>query len=189
MKRITPSDLWKSTVIHNRLMAEAYFESANHGKSEKKQFWFMAPQADSGKGHIGIRNYEGGGIQDVDPHEIQQKFAMDLMEKLMKEAHFDGLWLVGFTHPPTVYEVMTDTENVWKRLVFLWLDSHGDPQYTVESDLPFIQQVQAGVDYYVGLAFQSHKSWLEEYGPKAMKSDMALKESQISSPAMEALKH
>lgn len=186
MKRITPSDLWKSPVIKKRLLDEACFES-DHGVSEKKHYWIMAPQADSGTGYVGLKNYETS-LVNIDPHELQQNFAMSLMEKLMKEAHFDGLWIVGFTHPPGTYDTITG-DNAWNRLIFIWLDQHGDPQYTMESDLPFIKQAQAGVDYYVGLAHQGHKAWLEQYGPKAMKSDMMLKDSQIHSPAMEALKH
>jgi hypothetical protein len=186
MKLRLPDNLWKSPVIKTRLLQEACFE-CNHGISEKKHYWVMVPQADTMTGVIGLKNYEEN-LQNADPHELQQDFAKKIMSSLMAHASFDGLWIVGFTHPPTTYGVITGTENCWNRLIAIWLDEDGDPQYTVESDFPFVQQVNMGDQYYVGLAVQAHEQWKEMYGRKAMKSDMMLKDSQTTKAALEALK-
>jgi len=181
-----PSNLWNSPVIKKRLMQEAGFES-NHGISEKQHYWCLVPHADSGDGTVILRNYPENSIVDADPHEMQQEFARNVMWSLQTQAHFDGLWLVGFTHPPTSYGVITDTENCWNRLMAIWFDSDGDPQFTLESDLPFVKQLEAGEQYYVDLAQQSHEQWKEIYGQKAMKSDMLLSEDQARKAALEAL--
>lgn len=186
MPKSLPSELWKSPVIKKRLFAEASFE-CDHGISDKPYYWCMVPYADSKDGVLILKNYEDSPMND-DPHEMQQVFARKIMEELQQQAHFDGLWLVGFTHPPSTYETLTDTGNCWARSIFIWFDEDGDPQYTLESDLPFINQVEMGEQYYVGLAQQAHDAWKEQYGKKAMKSDFMLKEGQSSRAALEALK-
>lgn len=187
MKRITTSDLWKSPVIKKRLFQEACFEADSNGLAEKQHYWCLVPQADTGTGTVVLKNYEEG-LQNADPHVMQQNFAHNIMQALQKQAHFDGLWLVGFTHPPSNYGVITDTENCWYRMICIWFDEEGDPQYTLESDLPFIMQLQSGEEYYVGLAHQAHEQWREIYGRKAMKRDMMLQDGQTKAAAMEALK-
>lgn len=182
-----PENLWQSPVIRNRLQQEALFE-CDHGIShEKPHYWCLVPFADSKDGTTVLRNFEDD-MKNCDPHEMQQEFARQIMTRLQREAHFDGLWLVGFTHPPTAYGVITDTENCWNRLIAIWFDSYGDPQYTLESDLPFMSQLEAGEDYYVGLAYQSHEQWNAIYGQKAMKEDMMLKDDQMKAEVLEALK-
>lgn len=181
-----PDNLWKSPVIKQRLAQEACFE-CRWGISDKKQYWCMAPFADSKLGVQILRNYEDS-LTNCDPHDLQQDFARKIMQALQKQAHHDGLWLVGYTHPPSTYGVITDSENCWNRMIAIWFDDDGDPQYTLESDLPFIKQVEAGEQYYVGLAAQAHDQWKEIYGRRAMKSDMMLKESQTKQAALEALK-
>ncbi len=181
-----PSNLWNSPVIKKRLAQEAAFECA-WGVPDKKQYWCMVPLADSKDGFTVLKNY-GTNHMNADPHEMQQVFARKIMTELQQKAHFDGLWLVGFTHPPTTYQTLTDTDNCWGRLIAIWFDEDGDPQYTLESDLPYIKQAEVGEQYYVGLANQAHDQWKAIYGKKAMKNDMMLKESQTSKAALEALK-
>lgn len=181
-----PSELWNSPVIKKRLYAEACFET-DRGISDKKFFWGMVPLADSKDGFQILKNFEENPMNAA-PHEMQQVFARKIMVELQQQAHFDGLWLVGFTHPPSTYETLTDGDNCWGRSIFIWFDADGDPQYTLESDLPFIKQVEMGEQYYVGLAQQAHESWKEQYGPRAMKKDFMLKEGQSSKAALEALK-
>lgn len=180
-----PQNLWKSPVIKARLDMEAAFE-CRHGISDKKHYWVLVPESDTRNGVVILKNFEPN-LQDVEPHEMQQEFARQVQQMLQKEASFDGLWLVGYTHPPSSYGVLTDTENCWNRLIAIWHDQDGDPQYTLESDLPFINQLQAGEMYYVELAHQSHKQWEKIYGRKAMKSDMLLEEGQTTKAALEAL--
>lgn len=184
----TSSELWKSPVIRKRLFQEASFESGDLGISDKPHYWCLVPFADSGTGVQVLQNYDSADLKNCDPHPMQQNFADKVMRALQREASFGGLWLVGFTHPPSAYGVITDTENVWNRLICIWHDNEGDPQFTLETDLPFIQQVRSGEMYYVGLAHDAHQQWTEMYGRKAMKSDMMLKEGQTKAAAMEALK-
>lgn len=186
MPKTLPSELWKSPVIQKRLFAEACFE-CDWGIAEKKFYWCMVPMADSRSGVQVLQNYETNH-SNGDPHDMQQNFAHKIMQELQKQAHFDGLWLVGFTNPPTTYETLTDADNCWNRLIAIWFDEDGDPQYTVESDFPFIKQLEMGEQYYVGLAQQAHASWTEMYGKKAMKTDFMLKEGQTNKAALEALK-
>lgn len=181
-----PSNLWKSPVIKARLQLEANFES-NHGIAEKPFYWALVPYADSKDGFHVLQNYKED-LTHCDPHMMQQEFAKNLQRELQAEAHFDGMWLVGFTHPPTSYGTLTDTENCWNRLICIWHDEDGDPQYTVESDLPFINQIQSGVEYYIGLAFQAHEQWKEIYSSVTLKEDMGLDEDQQTKAAQEALK-
>jgi hypothetical protein len=184
--RFLPSELWNSPVIRKRLWQEAGFE-CDHGISAKQQYWCMVPQADSGTGVQILRNFDDSPM-NCDPHELQQAFAREIMGELQKEAGMGGFWLVGFTHPPSNYGVITETENCWNRMIAIWFDGDGDPQYTVETDRPFIDQARMGAASFVGIAAQAHGKWLEMYGPKAMKSDMMLKEGQTSKAALEALR-
>jgi len=191
-----PHDLWKSPVIKKRLFAEACFE-CDWGIPDKKFYWCMVPLADSKSGFQVLKNY-GTKPSNPDPHEMQQIFARRIMEELQHQCHFDGLWLVGFTHPPYTpgyldflekhAVVAQDIDNCWGRMIAIWFDEDGDPQYTLESDLPFIKQAEVGEQYYVGLAQQAHAQWKEIYGRGAMKQDMMLKEGQTHKSALEALK-
>lgn len=186
MKQSLPSNLWKSPVIKKRLYQEALFDCKWGVSHEKPHYWCMVPQADEKMGAVTLKNYEAS-ITNADPHEMQQIFARDIMTALQSEAHFDGLWLVGFTHPPSKYDIITDTNNAWGRMIMIWHDMDGDPKYTLESDLPFIEQMEHGVDYYVGLANQAHEQWNEAYGAEAMKRDFNLTEGQTRKAALEAL--
>jgi hypothetical protein len=168
-----PANLWQSPVIRQRLEQEASFECA-WGISQKTYYWVQVPNADTKKGSITLKNYEES-ISDVNPHELQVVFAKELQEFLMKEAGFDGLWIVGYTHPPSTYGALTDTENVWNRLILLWCDEDGDPQYTAEFDRPFIELLQDGVLYFANQAHNAHQSYLETCGKRMIK-DLSIKE-------------
>lgn len=180
-----PSNLWKSPVIQARLTLEANFE-CDHGISERAHYWVLAPYADSKDGTTILKNYPES-LQTCNPHELQQDFARQIQHMLQTQAHFDGCWLVGYTHPPTVYGVITDTDNCWNRFIAIWHDADGDPQYTVETDFPFNIMLEHGVEYYVGLAHDAHSQWIEVYSDSVLKSDMMLKEDQQTKAALEAL--
>ena len=181
-----PDNLWKSPVIKNRLIVEANFE-CRRGMAEKPHYWCLVPQADTGAGTVVLRNYKDSMV-DTDPHELQQDFARNVLLELQAQAHHDGLWLVGYTHPPSTYGSITDTDNCWGRLFCIWFDGDGDPQYTIESDADFIDMAKRGEQYWVGMSAQAHEQWKEIYGQKAMKRDMMLRESQTKKAALEALR-
>ena len=185
MGRDLPNNLWKSPFIKQRLLAEACFEG-ERGISEKKQYWVVVPQADTGRGVVELKNFKPN-LQDVEPHEMQQHFAVEVQNLLQQEAHFDGSWIVGFTHPPNAYGVLTDTENCWNRLIMIWLDEDGDPQFTLESERPFIQQFEDGPNYWVEMAHNAYKAYKPMFGKEAMKSDMLLRDGDQHRPALESL--
>lgn len=181
-----PSNLWKSPVILQRLFAESCFEG-DHGISQKKHYWVVVPQSDTGQGVIELKNYKEN-LENIDPHEMQKQFVVELQKLLQRNAHFDGLWIVGYTHPPSVYGVLTDTENCWNRLIMIWLDEDGDPQFTLESERPFIEQFSDGPDYWIEQAHNAYEAYKPIFGRKAMKDDMLLKEGvHQKKAALEAL--
>lgn len=187
MTKNLPSNLWNSPAIRERLELEATFDCAR-GVSLKKHYWVIVPHADGEQGFIVLSNFDPNDPANMMPHEMQQQFAIEIQRMLQKEAHHDGLWVVGFTHPPSTYQVITDTgDNVWGRTICLWLDGDGDPQYTVESDIDFVQQIQNGVEYYANLANEAHEAWKEMYSMSVLKDDMGLKEENIVRPALETL--
>lgn len=180
-----PNKLWESPVIKRRLAMESAFE-CNAGISAKKHYWVVVPQADTRKGCVTLKNFDVN-IENVEPHEAQKEFAEDIQNILQQEASFDGLWVVGYTHPPSTYHALTDSQNCWDRLIMIWHDKDGDPQYTLESDRPFISLVNDGPEYWVEQAHVAHKSFLPIYGDDAMKSDMKLTEAQQKKAALDAL--
>ena len=69
----------------------------------------------------------------------------------------------------------------------IWCDKDGDPQYTLESDRPFVSMVQDGPEYWVEQANKAHEAFLPMYGEQAMKTDMMLKEGQQKKAVLESL--
>jgi hypothetical protein len=171
--RHLPENLWKSPFIKKRLDQEANFECA-WGLPSKPHYWVQVPNADTKKGNVTLSNYEPS-VENVNPHEIQQIFAKELHDFVMKEAHFDGLWIVGYTHPPSSYAALTDTDNVWGRLIMIWCDEDGDPQYTAEFDRPFYEMLQDGILHFANQAHHAHLGFLDVCG-KGMMKELSLKE-------------
>jgi hypothetical protein len=181
-----PQNLWTSEIIKRRLLQEAGFE-CRYGIPEKKQYWIVAPEADTGRGKHVLMNFKPS-FMDIEPHNAQQQFALMLQAVVQFEAGHDGLWLVGWTHPPTTAEaVRVDGDNAWGRLVMLWLDSDGDPKFVAESDLPFADMVEHGVEYYCGMAEQSYAQFNEMVGAQAMKADFGIKEEQQTKAVLGSL--
>jgi len=184
---ILPENIWNSPVIRKRLAQEALFES-NRGVSQLPHYWMTVPEGDSKAGNIVLKNYETSPF-NIDPHILQQEFALGVRKGLQREEHRDGLWIAGWTHPPShAHAIRVDGDNVWGRLIMIWLDEDADPQFTLESDMRFIEIVENGVGYYIRLAAEAFQTWDEHYGKKATKSDFALKEDQTSKAALEALR-
>ena len=181
-----PSNLWKSPVIQDRLIQEALFD-CRYGVPAKPYFDVIVPQADTKSGHIQLRNYTPS-MAEVAPHPIQTQFAKNLLDILMKEAHFNGLWLVGWTHPPTTYAALTEMDNAWQRLIIIWLDKDGDPQYTIDYDKPVIEIIADGLELHTQKIVGAHDQWREIYSDTKMKTDMALTEDQQKRMTLEALK-
>lgn len=181
-----PEEIWNSKVIKKRMRDEAHFE-CSHGLPIKAHYWFTVPQGDTRRGNLELRNFMPG-VLDIDPHEHQKGMARTLRESLQREAHHDGVWILGWTHPPSSTDaILEDGDNCWGRLVMIWLDEDADPQYTVESDLPIAQMISHGMQYYIDLAQQAHERWKESYGKKALKEDFGITSEQQTKKALEAL--
>lgn len=177
-----PSNLWTSPVLLERMAAEAAFEGA-----EKPHYWFVVPQGDTKREEIILKNFDENFLH-VAPHELQQDFAKKLREMFQKEIGHDGIWMVGWTNPPSSGQaVAIDGDNCWGRLVFIWLDEDGDPQYAFDSFRPFISMLQEGAEYYANLAETAHDAWKQEFGKKAVKEDFGIKEHQISKDVLKSL--
>lgn len=181
-----PENLWKSPVIQERLIQEALFD-CRYGVPAKPYFDVMVPQADTKIGQIQLRNYTPS-MAEVAPHPIQVQFAKNLLDILMKELHFNGLWIVGWTHPPTSYAALTEMDNAWQRLIIIWLDQDGDPQYTIDYDKPVVEIIADGLELHAKKAEDAHQQWRQIYSDTAMREDMALTEDQQKRMTLEALK-
>ena len=182
-----PENIWNSPVIRQRLLLEAAYECDTHGAPQHPFYWFNVPEGDTKRGALDLRNFVPTPFH-IDPHALQMDFAREIREHLQSEEHHDGLWIVGWTHQPPQYEaIRIDGDNTWCRMVMIWLDEDADPQYTLESEVPFFQMVENGTSYYVGLAAEAYEKWQEIYSSKNLIKDMELKDDQISKPALEAL--
>lgn len=181
-----PENIWNSQVIKKRLWNEANFES-NNGAPAKAHYWIVAPTVDGSRDHHILKNFSVG-IMDVEPHDMQMAFAQELRYRLQKDLSHDGLWLVGWTHPPASWEaIKVDGDNCWNRLVMVWLDEDADPHFTVETDIPFVEMIGRGGHYYLELAEEAHKTWAEAYGKKARRDDFGLRDDQQTKKALAAL--
>lgn len=182
-----PENIWNSPTIRQRLFSEAQIESSR-GRAEKPYYYFNVPQVDNPvQQSIELRNYYPS-IFDIDPHDLQKELALKIRQALQHEVSHGGCWIVGWTHPPAQMEaIREDGDNVWGRLVIIWLDEDADPHYTLESDISFIAMATNGVDYYVRLAENAHEKWLKEYSPKVLKEDMGLKDDQQHKDSLSTL--
>lgn len=186
--RNLPPNIWNAPAIRNRLLAEASFE-CDHGVSDKKIYWVVVPEADGKGGHIVLRNFEPKPFVP-DPHEMQEMMATDLQMLLQKNLHHDGAWIVGWTHPPQASSFLhlEGGDNVWGRLIMIWLDEDADPKFTVESDHPVQDMVENGPKYYCGLAAQGYEMWDKEYGKKALKEDFGITSDQQTKAAQASMR-
>ncbi len=181
-----PANLWKSPLILQRLAQEAEFE-CRYGKADKPHYWFAVPEADTKVDLIELKNYVET-FTDIDPHPHQKGMARELMVMLNSNIDHDGLWIVGWTHPPPAWEtIKVDGDNCWGRMLMIWLDEDGDIQFPFETDSPLFEIVEAGLDHYVEMCEKSWQAWNESFGREAQKKEFALKEEQLTKKTLESL--
>lgn len=179
--------IWDSPVLRQRLKAEAAFESRN-GRPEKAQYCVFAPHNGGGRACNTLRNYKPE-VLDIDPHEMQVAFAQELRWRLQKELHHDGIWLVGWTHPPSTHQaIMVEGDNCWSRMVILWLDEDADPQFCLDiDDTPFVEMIQRGGRYYLDMSERAWLEWSKDYGKRAIKDDFGLREDQTKKAVLSSI--
>lgn len=181
-----PENIWNSRSLRSRFLAEANFDCA-WGFSDLKHYWILAPQADSPYENAVVKNFEPS-IMYLEPHPIQQEFAKELKSALQTDCGNDGIWVVGFTHPPSMGDaVAIEGDTVWSRMIMIWLDKDADPHYTLESDLPVDEIIKNGIQTYLDHANEAQKQWREQYSLDRMTSDMGLKEDQLVKESLSTL--
>ena len=131
--------------------------------------WLAFGMQDNGKIII-MSNYDrsvrpsmGDTVFDNEPTAPQLAFGMDVLKGLNKEIAHNGSWLVAWTHPPHFSEYLrVNPQMEWKRLVMIFLDKDGDPQFTVDSVRPFWEQVQSGAHHFVDQCEQAIQEWKQQ---------------------------
>ena len=185
-KQHIPEGVFKAQTIRDRLIMEAHFEGKN-GVASKPYFWVTVPEADTKRGCIILKNFKETEF-DIAPHPSQQEFARELQAYLQKEHHHDGMWIVGWTHPPEFSDLIRiDGTNVWSRLIMIFLDEDADPQFTTESERLIAEMIEDGIVYYGNMAESSWVEWQEQYSAKNMKEDMGLKDEQQTKATLSSL--
>ena len=183
-----PSNLFQSPVILRRFEHEAKFE-CGRGKAERPLYCIAVPDPETRRGAYPLQNYPEDSIMYADPHPAQCGMAAWLCDWLNRYEHHDGLWVVGWTHPPTMTLTLQNMdEEAWGRLVMIWLDKDGDPQFTVESDHDLVRMIEKGERHYAALACDGWAEWDKAYGKKAQKADFDLKEHEIKREVLESLR-
>lgn len=90
----------------------------------------------------------------------QMLWAEEACRVLNKECHHDGMWVVGFTHPPSLGDlVAVNKQEFWKRIVKVWLDADGDVSFTADCVDPWWAVAQQSTDHFINQSEQSWKHW------------------------------
>lgn len=181
-----PQNVWNAPKLRQRMEDEAGFE-CSWGIPDRKLYWISVPESDTLRGNIELRNFEPSLI-NFDPHDHQKGMALQLRQALQKEISFDGVWIVGWTHPPSVDSaIRIDGDNAWNRLIVAWLDKDADWQFTCEFDSPLWEMVQNGIVYYLEAIENSWHQWDENFGRKALKHNFEIKESEQKAATLESM--
>jgi hypothetical protein len=183
-----PENFWTSPTIQNRLEQEAAFE-AESGCAQMPLYWAVVPEADNTRSRRTIEfcNFQPTEFNPA-PHILQMQFAGQLMIALNKELHMDGVWIVAFTHPPGFHHaIRVDGDNCWGRMVMLWLDQDGDPQFVAESEAKFVTMVEYGQQYYMKLAHNAWQQYDQIIGKRALKGEFGVQDGQTRMDALESL--
>ncbi len=147
MARKFDDTLLDTDVLDRRLIGEANFESG-----EDTRFWVAKFRAN------GMPEMKARGLN---PPVSYQVMACDLGTALNDMIHHDGAWLVAWTDPlePTIEEALLGAEIVPQRMILLWIDDAGDPQFTIEIVERFADIVECGILHWVEQAEDGWKAW------------------------------
>lgn len=92
------------------------------------------------------------------PEQPLVMFMTDMAPALQHHLHHDGRWVVMLTHPrPPASPNAMFIE--YARFAFVWLDSDGDPQFTVENEEVWWKILTAGQECWLEQAELAWQSW------------------------------
>lgn len=133
--------------VETRLGDEADF---NLGAGDRR-YWKCAVLSD------GSAMIQASGFT---PGPEYQAAALDLVKLLNGAIGHDGAWIAAWTEwTPTVEDVLCGAGGHPERLVLLWIDHGGDPQFTVEIEDSLVDIVTAGPDHWIEQCEEAWGKW------------------------------
>lgn len=145
-----------SQALRNRLDTEAAME-ADLGTTSAS--WYAVKMLDDHQVVI-ERNYDPRAGIISDPPTHQMLWAEAVSKILNHECGHDGRWVVGFTHPPGYGEmVLCEPKFSWRRIIKVWLDIDGDPQFTVDCIENWENVASQSPHHFIGQAEEAWKHW------------------------------
>jgi hypothetical protein len=153
--------------------------------------------------YYGVIQRDNGEWIDHNPHSpefdpAQAMFARDVVELLNKELHHDGCWVIVFTHPRQRRVQLREESGrfagvyafaQYDRFGFIWLDSDGDPQFTMDwangecEELDFAECLVSGRESWADRCEAAWQKW-NLYMRKVLqpKQDQLIKKAQGQRP-------
>lgn len=127
------------------------------------QRWYAVKVLRDGKVVI-ERNYDPAikvaSLVTPDPAPTQMIWAEEAARILNKEIAHNGAWLVGFTHPPGMGDLLRiDPRFDWRRIIKLWIDETGDVAFTADIIDPFWMVMQRPVTHFIEQSEQCWQKW------------------------------
>lgn len=181
MKNI-PEDVYKAQVLRDHLFLEAAADTGR-GVPQKKYFHVNVPEVSTRRGVITLKNYTPSEF-DIAPHPVQLDLSQKIMSMLNKEYHHDGIWVVGWTHPPDFDQLIRiDGDNVWSRMIMIYLDKDADYQFVVESEMPIATMIENGIEYYCGLCEEAFDTYSRDFSHESL----GISESQLNKATLQSL--
>lgn len=161
MKQFDEKLLFSKTVL--KRMDQECSADADIGQPEYSA-WLAVGVTNDGKAVI-ARNYQGltdqyGIGYSLEPPAHQVAYLEGMARLLDQHAHHDGKWIVGLTHAPDSASLLGVEPNLnWRRIVKVWLDQQGDPQFSLECSDPFEDVVSAPDQHFIEQAEQAWTKW------------------------------
>lgn len=118
-----------------------------------------------GSGHKIIeRNYDPNlpieHMPVADPPPAQMVWADAICKLLNRECGHDGVWIVGFTHPPGFADlVRVNPRFNWLRVIKLWMDNDGDVAFTCDCIDPWDAVAAQAPEHFVEQAEEAWNRW------------------------------